>query len=318
MPIIWTRGRLAVLVATGMLLLLGGVVAGSAVGTLMRPEPTAPAGRPMLLGQENRAGEQPTRLFATTSGGALWSRQNGPGTAIRGDSGQGHGGVFTSGHRNASGLRAENAADTLGSGAGVTAVGNRNAGLLATSETVGVIAAGDELALHADGAAVVDGDLAVTGACDGCRTTALAVNAAETPLVPGNAVTVTGVTRSPAGALLLQVVVAPSGARAIGIVETAVEVASVRIGEQTAVDRYAAVDGPAAAGATLRVVVGGIVDLALADDSGGVVQPGDSLGVGAEAGVLAAVPVAAGAGSAIGYAVGPVLDGRVAVLIDAH
>jgi hypothetical protein len=122
------RSRRALLAAA-----LGGVV-GSVATTLGRPLPTAAAtGDSLKLGQTNFAGGNATRLNTTSSGGAFWMTQYGFGSAVKGDSVNGHGGVFTTAHLDRSGLMAQNTASSIGSGAAITADGGSNTGVVATS-----------------------------------------------------------------------------------------------------------------------------------------------------------------------------------------
>jgi hypothetical protein len=125
------RSRRAVLAAA-----VGGLV-GSIATALGRPEQArAAAGDPMVVGQDNFAGSAATRLYATSSGGALWMTQYGFGSGIRGDSVSGHGGVFSTQHADRSGVVASNTASS-GQGAAITAQGGSNRALYASADGVG-------------------------------------------------------------------------------------------------------------------------------------------------------------------------------------
>lgn len=56
-------------------------------------------GDPLIVGSTNYAGGAATRLSATASGGAFWMTQNGYGSAVKGDSTNGHGAVFSTAHQ---------------------------------------------------------------------------------------------------------------------------------------------------------------------------------------------------------------------------
>jgi hypothetical protein len=110
-----------------------GAVVGGVAGALGRPSAArAAAGDPLILGQQNYAGISATRLTTLSSGGAFWMTQNGFGSGVRGDSVNGHGGVFTTGHPDRHGLFAQQ----LGShnaGSAVRADGGNNHGVNATT-----------------------------------------------------------------------------------------------------------------------------------------------------------------------------------------
>jgi hypothetical protein len=145
------RSRRAILAAA-----LGGLV-GSVATALGRPLPAeAAAGDNLILGQTNYAGSAATRLNTTSSGGAFWMTQNGSGSGVRGDSTNGHGGVFTTGHPDRYGLSAANTA-AAGTGAAISAAGGNNPGLAAsTANAVGAaISAANTAASWGGGAAVL-------------------------------------------------------------------------------------------------------------------------------------------------------------------
>ena len=318
MPNISAKTRLAVLIVSGMMVLMAGVVAGSAVGTLIRPQPSAgPGSDPLLLGKQNHSGTSRTRLFGDTDGAALWVTQNGSGAAIRGDNRLGRAAVFVSGHRSAEGVLAQNEALVVGDGAAVRAEGNKNAGLRATSDSVAIAAVGQGLALYADGSTVVTGDLSIQGDCTGCVTAALAINRSTVALERGDAVTVTGSTTDADGAVILEVKRADLANPGLGVMSSAVEQASVPLGIDSSVTTYAPKGGPALAGQMLRVAVGGIIDYAKVDASGGDIQVGMSLEPSATAGVLTAAPIDS-VGLSIGYALSPIANGYVTVLLSPH
>lgn len=108
-----------------------GAAVGSVAAALGRPGSTdAAAGDPLVLGTTNFGGSAATRLNATSSGGAFWMTQNGSGSGVRGDSLNGHGSVFTTGHADRNGLWAQQNASSLGTGAAVRGDGNVNVGVL--------------------------------------------------------------------------------------------------------------------------------------------------------------------------------------------
>jgi trimeric autotransporter adhesin len=123
------RSRRAVLVATL------GALAGSLATAVGRPLPArATAGDPLVLGSTNYAGSSATRLNTTSSGGAFWMTQNGYGSAVKGDSTNGHGAVFTTAHPDRFGVDATNtAAWPPGAGAAIRGTGGNNAGALLTT-----------------------------------------------------------------------------------------------------------------------------------------------------------------------------------------
>ena len=109
-----------------------GALIANAIG---RVSPTrASAGSPLILGTDNYAGSAPTRLHATSSGGAFWMTQNGSGSGVRGESYNGTGGVFTTAHKDRYGLLVEQNATSAGNGAGIRVVGGKVHGLVATTD----------------------------------------------------------------------------------------------------------------------------------------------------------------------------------------
>jgi hypothetical protein len=115
---------------------LGGLV-GSVATALGRPLPVAAAaGDALKLGQANYAGTSATRLNTTSSGGAFWMTQYGFGSAVKGDSTNGHGAVFTTAHQDRYGLYAQQTG-ALGAGAAVRGDGGVNAGVVGTSSGSG-------------------------------------------------------------------------------------------------------------------------------------------------------------------------------------
>jgi hypothetical protein len=126
------RSRRALLAAA-----LGGVV-GSIATSLGRPLPTdAAAGDSLKLGQTNFAGGSATRLNTTSSGGAFWMTQYGFGSAIKGDSINGHGAVVTTAHQDRDALHGQQLASTHGVGAAVRGDGGANDGVVGTSTGTG-------------------------------------------------------------------------------------------------------------------------------------------------------------------------------------
>jgi hypothetical protein len=206
----------------------------------------------------------------------------------------------------------------LGDGAAVVANGNANVGLRATSDGVAIVAEGQELAIYAPGNSLLTGDLTVHGACIGCQLVAVAVNASDVSLNPGDAVTVVGTRTDEGGTLLLEVRPAVAGDRAMGIVLESAAHTTVPTGLAAEVATYRGSDGSARPGDPLRLALAGIVPSARGDASGGEIQAGDSLVPSATEGILAKAGPDVQAGGAVGYALGPLTAGQLAVLIDLH
>jgi hypothetical protein len=314
MPTNWTGKQLSILIAAGMLLLFVGVVAGSFTGTLLRGNEAAP----LLVGVENRVGHDVTTLSTnSTSGSALTVVQSGTGTAIRGESARGTGGIFVANDQDRAGLLAQNNAGSRGTGAALTADGNRNTGIHATSDNgVGIWSEGQQAALYADGAVVINGDLSVTGGCVGCALSILALNDSGSVLRAGNAVTITGATRDSQGTLLVAVAPARQGDRIVGIVDVPVNLATTKVGDES-IARYVPSDGDVPPNGTLRLQTSGVVVAVRAEASAGQTIAGDSLTAGSVPGLVARLEVTA-AGNSFGYALGPIQDGLVAVLLAPH
>ncbi|MGH2355352.1 MAG: hypothetical protein ACRDJN_27395, partial [Chloroflexota bacterium] len=247
MPSKWARTRFATALAVGMIVVMSGVVAGA-------------AGDPLILGQENFAGNSATRLFATSSGGAFWMTQNGFGSGVRGESISGTGGVFETKANNRHGLLAQNNSTSTSTGTALTAQGNDNVGIKATGTNFAIDAtatacsgflcfgangirgtgfglgsgvsgagfvgvtgtdtSGSGFGISSLGDASIDGDLSVSGTCTGCTAAVLAVNDSTGALQQGDAVTVTGVSSSASG-LMLNVAPAQKGDTVIGVADVA-------------------------------------------------------------------------------------------------
>jgi len=310
-----TRARFALLIVTGMVLFFAGVVAGSATGTLLRGEPDDP----LLIGQENAArGEVTTLTASTTSGSALGVLQRGAGTAVRGESIRGNGGIFVTRGEGRSGLLAQNLSSSRGTGAAVTASGNENTGLRAMSDGgVGIWARSPMLAIHATGDVSISGDLALGGTCTGCATAVLALNDSITPLRQGDAVTLTGVSEDSLGALVVTVAPAAAGDRILGIVDAAMRLQSRQIDSISPVSFYSATGSEAAPNTMLRVITGGVVSFARMDGISGLAV-GNSLVASTAPGSLAAATADGLDRHAIGYALGPSSGGVVAIFVAPH
>ena len=123
-----SNARFAVVLAVVLALFVTGIVAGA-------------AGAPLIIGAFNSAGATTTQLSSSANGAGLTVSQTGAGNlanAIRGDSIQGTGGVFTSGTNNALfatvsspnryGIVGVNTG-AAGTGGAILAVGNANPGL---------------------------------------------------------------------------------------------------------------------------------------------------------------------------------------------
>ena len=314
MPTTWTKARAAGLVVTGMALLLAGVVAGSAVGRLIAPEPDV---TPLLLGQSNNARAQSTRVSASGTRDAFVMRHRGNGGAIRAESVGGDGAITLTDDPNSSALDARQRADERGAGSAVTASGGANTGIQAFSaDSVAIWAAAPEIAIFASGSTVIDGDLSVSGTCTGCTLAVVAVNDSDRDIVAGDAVTVTGVRQDAAGLMLL-VASASTGDIVVGVADGSVEIVSQAVGAEGEVIYSTTLEEPTAPGSLVRVITHG-VRFANADVSGGPIAVGDSLAVGGAPGALATAPGNILAGRSLGYALGSIEDGKVAVLISPH
>lgn len=134
------RSRSRRVLLTGALGALGGWLAG-AVGQPRRAR--AAAGDPLILGQSNFAGGSPTRLFATSAGGAFWMTQNGSGSGVRGESTSGTGGVFQTHHPDRHGILVQQDAAGPGGGTALRAESTRT-GISVTAGLAGVDATGAE------------------------------------------------------------------------------------------------------------------------------------------------------------------------------
>jgi len=315
MPTTWTRARATVLVVTGMALLLAGVVAGSAVGTLIDPEPDT---TPLDLGEANNARGRPTRLTADNDGTAFLVRQRGTGETIRADGINGDGVVAISHSPDGSAMEASQRGAS-GNGAAIAADGGRNIGVNASSSrSVAVVATSPEVAIYASGQTVVEGDLYVGGTCTGCATAALAVNASDAALLQGQAVTVTGTTLGDTGTLMLLVAPALPGDFIVGIVDTAVAQRTQRVTSDTTVTLYVPSSQTITPDSTLRIVTGGIVQSVRVDPAAVGVAPGDSLVAAAMPGTLVPATADSAPGTSIGFALGPVAGGSVPLFISPH
>ena len=312
MPTTWAVTRPAALVATGMVLLFVGVVAGSYTGTILRAEY-----EPMLVGRDNVARNSSTGLSSTTAGGGVLEvKQVGSGTGIRADSVRGNAGIFAAAASDRSAVLAESNAGHAGRGAAVTADGNRNTGVHATSDGgIGTWTSGGAAALYATGQTVVDGDLTVTGGCTGCALTVVAVNASNAVLLPGSAVTIAGATQGSMGEMFMTVVPAATGDPVIGIVENVVVAKTVGGSEGTTI-HVAGDDAKVLPGETMRLRVNGVVSAATVDPHSPPIAAGDSLMAGAS-GTLRGT-TEADIGPTIGYALGPSSGGVVALFISPH
>lgn len=215
-------------------------------------------------------------------------------------------------------LCGRNGIDTTGYGLGAGVYGKGPIGVAGGdgSTVLGVIAQGTSFAISATGNVTISGDLDVGGTCTGCTLATLGVNGDSAALKAGDAVTITGVTTDAHGNLMLSVAKAKGGDTVVGIVDAAMawSVTNTLDGEIAA---YKASGTSAAAGAAVRIVTSGIVKLAAADTSGGAIAAGDSLVASASAGKLAKGG-GASAGKSIGYALGSLSDGMVAVWISPH
>ena len=219
-------------------------------------------------------------------------------------------------------------------------VGTGDNGVMGISNTFvgyGVYGRSDNgVAVYADGAAVVSGDLTVNGTCTGCAGALLASNGGTTTIHQGQAVTLKGVTTGPNGQTVVVVTLAKGNDPVLGIADVALAPAgnttSVAASTKTlktkfgdVVRRSAArtlkVQGNGtllakgtsiAAGAYLRVVTSGVFTYAGTAPNASV---GDSLAVGATAGKLAKAGSSVAKGATAGKYLGKLKDGRIALLV---
>ena len=164
---------------------------GLLVGAAARPESAAAAaGDPIRMGQSNNAGASNTSLTTSSTGTAWYVRQNGGGTAIRGDAvgSNALAGAFNStsgsaisavtGHAGKHGAYAANDAASTGIGAAIRANGRANDGIIASTtaaDRAAVVASNPgHAALSADGS--VD---ATTSGIDGSAVAGSAGGAAR-------------------------------------------------------------------------------------------------------------------------------------------
>ena len=138
--------------------LLAGVVGGVGAWLVSAAQRAAPAaagiGDPIRQGQLNNAGGSNTTLQTSSLGPAYKVRQNGGGTAIRGESPTGHAAILETGSSSKHGLIVRNASGVTGSfdGAALSAEGKQNYGILAKSDTNYAIVAASASALPVHGA----------------------------------------------------------------------------------------------------------------------------------------------------------------------
>jgi hypothetical protein len=136
--------------------LLAGAVGGLGAWLVSAAQRAMPAeaavGDPMRLGRVNNAAGSNTTLQTSSLGPAYKVRQNGGGTAIRGESPAGHAAILETGSSHKFALLARNASGApAAEGAAIFAEGNRHPGLIARSDTDYGIAAGSRTApaIHA-------------------------------------------------------------------------------------------------------------------------------------------------------------------------
>jgi hypothetical protein len=211
-----------------------------------------------------------------------------------------------------------NGIESTGYGFGSGVVGTGGAvGVTGSGGTaIGLWGDGDTWALHAQGDVNITGDLNVGGTCTGCTVSTLAVNGDGAALKAGDAVTITGFTTDAHGNVMLTVAKAKGGDTVVGIVDAGLAWQETRTDSGTS-SGYAASGTSAAPGGAVRVVTSGIALLAAADTSGGAIAAGDSLVASTSAGKLAKGG-GASAGKSLGYALGSLSDGVVAVWISPH
>lgn len=176
---------------------------------------------------------------------------------------------------------------------------------------------GDGFGLYTPDDAFVGGDLTVSGTCTGCTTALAAVNGSDSALERGTAVTILGVATDHNGNVVVSVGPAGAGDMILGIVDEALTTTQSGTAESP-MTAYKPGGAAVPAGASLRVVTAGIVLFAAADVSGGAIAIGDSLAASSTDGNLTKASAATAMGSRVGYALGALADGRVAVLVQPH
>lgn len=291
-----------------------------------------------IFGWSSQTGTNATRGVYGLANGAnsygVYGRNNGAagtGAGVYADGGQNTGIIATSG--SGTGIEAtagtcstlfcgRNGVEGTGYGFGTGVRGDGGLTGVTGSSIVGLWGIDDSgdgsgFGLITDGNASIDGDLEVTGTCTGCSAALVGVNASGTPLSQGDAVAVTGVTTDASGRVVVQVVAAQGGDPVIGVVDGAVAATTTDLDAESSVSGYKRVGTSAAAGGMLRIIISGVVTFAKGDASGGVIAAGDSLAAGS-AGHLMKASTGTASGMSLGYALGTLKDGRIAVLIAPH
>jgi hypothetical protein len=199
----------------------------------------------------------------------------------------------------------------------------------------GVATTADAYGIGTNEDAYIGGDLFLVGTCTGCTSAALASNGGTQAIRQGDAVTMTGVTTSPDGHVILVVQLAKKGDAVLGIADRAlsptaktvslaatkqeiktkfgsktVSVAARKLEAQLP-SKFVPGGTTAAAGAYLRVITSGV----FAYEATSSLAAGDKLAVGANAGKLDKAAADATAGSIAGKFLGKLKDGRVVVLV---
>jgi hypothetical protein len=216
-------------------------------------------------------------------------------------------------------------------------------GVMASSETFGGYGVYGEatgsfgIAVYADGDALVSGDLTVNGTCTGCTTATLAQNGGSSTIRQGDAVTLTGVTTSATGQVVLVVDLARKGDAVLGIADRAMAPApksvSIKATERKLETKYGTrttkvparteqnqaagrlvLGGTSAAkGSYLRVITAGVYAYKAAAIDASV---GAALAVGDTRGKLAKAGAETAKGAVAGRYLGTLKDGRIVLLVE--
>ena len=314
MPAITPRIRNAMLVVTGMVLLLAGVIAGAAVGNLLASD--SARGTPLRIGLPNDTAGAATRIVGDGAAAAFEVAQQGDGPALKVTSVAGPAGRFETRGANRHGIYVRNTSSDPGTGTAITALGGSNIGIHATSgASIAVWAESSDLAALAAGNVLITGDLSVGGTCLGCRLAVLAVNGSDVALGQGQAVALRGVSKDDTGNLLVVVGLAGPGDAAIGIADTSMIQQTQRVPGSKTLIRYLSSTAVMTPSSVLRVITNGVIEFVYADLANGEIAAGDELMAGDTPGTLTRAPAESQSVRSIGYALGPVANGFVPIFL---
>ena len=207
---------------------------------------------------------------------------------------------------------------TTPSGYGVYGVG--------ASDGEGVYGQGGLYGVYSAGNLGVNGDLTVTGSKAG-YVVDVAVNGGSTTLHQGDPVTVIGARAPVLGSIPLLVVgPANQGDSVVGVVDRRVEVTSPSSKHHGSQPDLKASGTDVEPGAHLYVVTLGAFAVGSVEATGGAIQPGDRLAVGAKGRLAKAMPIQVNgrsmfpAGEQVGYALGEhaTSDGKIGIFVNPH